>query len=71
MNLRPRQLFQCLKGRDIESLLAGNQSKQREREVHTRRLVVQRLIDIVLFLGRQGALLTEGSKQKGPTHLTL
>lgn len=62
--LAAKAAFQCLKGRDIESLLAGNQSKQREREVHTRRLVVQRLIDIVLFLGRQG-IAYRGDKAEG------
>nr|CAI5851138.1 unnamed protein product [Callosobruchus analis] len=62
--LAAKAALQCLKGRDIESLLAGNQSKQREREVHTRRLVVQRLIDIVLFLGRQG-IAYRGDKAEG------
>lgn len=62
--LAAKAAFRCLKGRDIESMLAGNQSKQREREVHTRRLVVQRLIDIVLFLGRQG-IAYRGDKTEG------
>ncbi|XP_047027922.1 uncharacterized protein LOC124636005 [Helicoverpa zea] len=62
--LAAKTAFQCLKGRDIERLLAGHQSKQREREVHTRRLVVHRLIDIVLFLGRQG-IAYRGDKAEG------
>ncbi|XP_050503443.1 uncharacterized protein LOC126882519 [Diabrotica virgifera virgifera] len=62
--LAAKAAFQCLNGRDIESLLAGNQSKQREREVHIRRLVVQRFIDIVLFLGRQG-IAYRGDKAEG------
>lgn len=46
--------FRSQQGCDVSSLIDSNQTKKREREVHTRRLVVQRLIDIFLFVGKQG-----------------
>lgn len=46
--------FQNRKGYDISTLLNTNQTKQQKIEIQTRRLVIQRLIDIVLFIGRQG-----------------
>lgn len=46
--------LQIQKGYDISTLLNTNQTKQQESEIQTRRLVIQRLIDIVLFIGMQG-----------------
>lgn len=52
--LAAKAAFQSQKGYDISNLLNTNQTKKQESEIQTRRLVIQRLIDIVLFIGRQG-----------------
>ena len=62
--LAAKVAFQSKKGHDISTLLTINQTNKREREVHTRSLVVQRLIVIVLFTGKQG-LAYRGDKAEG------
>ena len=57
--------FQSQSGQDISTLLVSNQTNKREAEIQTRRLDVQRLIDIVLlFIGRQGTVY-RGGKSEG------
>lgn len=56
--------LQLCKGGDIESYLNSSQAKFREKQIETRRQVLQRLIDITLFIGRQG-LAYRGQEEAG------
>lgn len=46
--------LQLCKEEDIESYLNRSQAKYREKQIETRRKLLQRLIDITLFIGRHG-----------------
>lgn len=59
--------FQSQVGQDISSLLSYNQAKIKEQEVRGRRLVLERLIDIIIFIGRQG-IAFRGDKGREGAH---
>lgn len=46
--------LQSCHGADIGTLISKNLSSQRSTEINNRRLVIKRIIDIILFIGRQG-----------------
>lgn len=60
--------FQCLRGFDIATFMNSNLSKKRLKEIETRRLIVMRIIDIILFLGRQG-MSYRGHRSEGANTL--